>query len=148
MLQKLALALLIPSLLFAVPRAEHVFVVSIDGGKPAVIAESEMPVLKKLAAEGAVTWQASTIIPPKTLPSHTSMLTGVDPKKHEVLWNAYTPIRGPVKVPTAFSLLRAKEPQAITGMFVCKQKFRHLWQKDSLTIFDFGGPQALLVREV
>ena len=55
MLQKLALALLIPSLVFAAPRAEHVFVVSIDGGKPAVIAESEMPVLKKLAAEGAVT---------------------------------------------------------------------------------------------
>lgn len=142
MLKQIVLALLVPSLLFAAPRAEHVFVVSIDGGKPAVIAESEMPVLKKLAAEGAVTWQASTIVPPKTLPSHTSMLTGVDPKKHEVLWNAYTPIRGQVKAPTAFTLLRAKEPQAITGMFVCKQKFRHLWQKDSLTIFDFGGPQT------
>lgn len=142
MLKTIALIATLPSIVCAAPRAEHVFVVSIDGGKPAVIAESEMPTLQKLAATGAVTWHASTIIPPKTLPSHTSMLTGVDPKKHEVLWNAYTPIRGPVKVPTAFSLLRAKEPQAITGMFVCKQKFRHLWQKDSLTVFDFGGPQT------
>lgn len=142
MIKPLLLAALVPTLVFAAPRAEHVFIISIDGGKPAVIAESEMPTLKKLAAEGAVTWQASTIIPPKTLPSHTSMLTGVGPEKHQVLWNDFSPIRGPVKVPTVFSLLRAADPQAVTGMFVCKQKFRHLWLKDSLTIFDFGGPQT------
>lgn len=138
----LAFAALVPSLLFAAPRAEHVFIVSFDGGKPAVIAESEMPTLKKLAAEGAVTWVANTIFPSKTLPSHTSMLTGVGPDKHQVLWNDFSPIKGLVKVPTAFSLLRAADPQAVTGMFVCKQKFRHLWLKDSLTIFDFGGPQT------
>lgn len=137
----LALAALFPSLLLAAPRAEHVFVVSIDGGKPSVIAESEMPTLKKIVSEGAVTWKARTIFPSKTLPSHTSMLTGVGPDKHQVLWNAYTPIRGFVKVPTAFSLLRAADPKAVTGMFVGKAKFRHLWLKNTLDIFDFGGPQ-------
>lgn len=126
----------------AAPRAEHVFLISIDGGKPAVIAESEAPALKGLAAEGAVTWQASTIIPSKTLPSHTSMLTGVDTAKHQVLWNDYSPIRGFVKVPTMFSLLKAKEPQAVTAMFVGKVKFRHLWLDGSLDTFDFGGPQT------
>ena len=139
---KTAILALLPCLAAAAPRAEHVFIISIDGGKPAVIAESEMPVLKKLAAEGAVSWQASTIFPPKTLPSHTSMLTGVGPEKHQVLWNDFSPIRGLVKVPTVFSLLRAAEPMAITGMFVCKQKFRHLWLKDSLDVFDFGGAQT------
>jgi predicted AlkP superfamily pyrophosphatase or phosphodiesterase len=124
------------------PRAEHVFIISIDGGKPAVIHESEMPTLKKIAAEGAVTWQASTIDPSLTLPSHSSMLTGVSPAKHGVNWNAYTPLKGPVKVPTVFSLLRAKQPDAVTGMFVGKVKFRHLWLKDTLNIFDFGGPQT------
>ena len=128
--------------LHAAPRAQHVFIISIDGGKPAVIAESETPTLKKLAAEGAVTWQASTIFPPKTLPSHTSMMTGVGPDKHHVLWNAFTPIRGFVKVPTIFSLLKASDPQAVTAMFVGKAKFRHLWLKDSLDLFDFGGPQT------
>lgn len=137
----LAFAALFPTLLLAAPRAEHVFVVSIDGGKPSVIAESEMPTLKKIVAEGAVTWKARTIFPSKTLPSHTSMLTGVGPDKHQVLWNAYTPIRGFVKVPTAFSLLRAADPKAVTGMFVGKAKFRHLWLKNTLDIFDFGGPQ-------
>ena len=126
----------------AAPRAEHVFIISIDGGKPAVIAESEAPTLKKIAAEGAVTWQASTIFPSITLPSHTSMLTGVGPDKHQILWNSYTPIKGLVKVPTVFSLLKAADPKAVVGMFVGKVKFRHLWLKDSVDVFDFGGPQS------
>jgi predicted AlkP superfamily pyrophosphatase or phosphodiesterase len=126
----------------AAPRAEHVFIISIDGGKPAVIAESEAPTLKKIAAEGAVTWQASTIFPSITLPSHTSMLTGVGPDKHQILWNGLTPIKGFVKVPTVFSLLKAAEPKAVTAMFVGKVKFRHLWLKNSLDLFDFGGPQS------
>jgi hypothetical protein len=37
----------------AAPRAEHVFIISIDGGKPAVIAQSAMPVLNRLVREGA-----------------------------------------------------------------------------------------------
>ncbi|MBE2284152.1 MAG: alkaline phosphatase family protein [Prosthecobacter sp.] len=125
----------------AAPRADHVFIVSIDGGKPAVIAESEAPTLKQIAAEGAVTWQASTIFPSITLPSHTSMLTGVGPDKHQILWNNFTPIKGFVKVPTVFSLLKAADPMAVDGMFVGKVKFRHLWLKDSVDVFDFGGPQ-------
>lgn len=141
-MKTLSLLLFFPILVLAAPRAEHVFIVSIDGAKPAVIAESEMPTLKKIATEGAVTWQASTIFPSKTLPSHTSMLTGVGPDKHQIFWNDFSPLRGLVKVPTVFSLLRATDPQAVTGMFVCKQKFRHLWLKDTLNIFDFGGPQT------
>jgi len=56
-------------LALAAPRAEHVFIVSLDGGKPAVLKESEVPVLNNLVAEGAVTWEANTIPLSKTLPS-------------------------------------------------------------------------------
>jgi len=132
----------LPALGFAGPQAGHVFIISMDGAKPGVIAESEMPTLKKIAAEGAVTWQANTIFPSLTLPSHTSMLTGTGPGKHNILWNGYTPIKGLVKVPTVFSLLRAAEPDAVTAMFVGKVKFRHLWLENSLNVFDFGGPQS------
>ena len=134
----LALATALP----AAPKPAHVVIVSIDGGKPAVLKEVAPPTLMKLAAEGAVTWEASTIFPSKTLPSHTSMLTGVGPDKHQVLWNDYMPIRGFVKAPTVFNLLRAKEPEAITAIFAGKMKFRHLWQNDTLSLFDFGGPQT------
>jgi predicted AlkP superfamily pyrophosphatase or phosphodiesterase len=120
-------------------RAQHVIVISFDGGKPAVINESEMPVFKRLAAEGSHTWVANTIFPPKTLPSHTSMTTGVGPDKHQILWNDWMPIRGLVKVPTMFSL--AKDAGRSTAMFVGKVKFRHLWLKDSVDEFNFGGAQ-------
>ena len=139
MLRLACLLLLVAvSSLRAAPRAGHVFLVSIDGGKPAVIHESEMPRLKKLAAEGAVTWVANTIFPPKTLPSHTSMTTGVGPDKHQVLWNDWLPLRGVVKVPTMFSLTKEKDPAAITALFTGKAKFRHLWVKGSLDVLNLG----------
>ena len=128
--------------LTAAPKPAHVIIISIDGAKPAVLKTAEAPTLMKMAAEGAATWEASTIFPSKTLPSHTSMLTGVGPDKHQVLWNDYSPIRGLVKPPTIFNLLRAKDPTAITALFAGKVKFRHLWQRDTLTLFDFGGPQS------
>ncbi len=133
--------LLTVTTLHAAPRPEHVFIISIDGGKPAVIAESEMPHLKALAAGGATTWAASTIFPSITLPSHTSMLTGMSPEKHQILWNGYTPIKGLVKVPTVFSYLKTQNPSAITAMFVGKVKFRHLWLPDTLDVFNYGTPQ-------
>src|SRR5690349_21273386 len=106
--------------IFALPihaehRADHVIIVSFDGGKPAVIHDSDMPTIKKLAAEGAVTWTASTIFPSKTLPSHTSMLTGVGPEKHHVDWNNYEPIRGKVRVPTIFDIAREHEKTLVTA---------------------------------
>jgi predicted AlkP superfamily pyrophosphatase or phosphodiesterase len=138
----LALPALGPSPLHAERRADHVFVISFDGGKPAVIHESEMPALKKLAADGAVTWTARTIFPPKTLPSHTSMLTGLGPDKHCVDWNNYTPIRGKVKPPSIFAVARQHDASLVTAMFPGKQKFRHLWQPGSLDLFDYNGPQV------
>jgi len=128
--------------LHAERRADHVFIISFDGGKPAVIHESEMPVLKKLVADGAVTWTAQTIIPPKTLQSHTSMLTGVGPDKHRVDWNNYMPIRGKIRVPTIFALAKQHDSSLVTAMFPGKQKFRHLWQPGSLDVFDYNGPQV------
>lgn len=122
-------------------RADHVFIISFDGGKPAVIHESDMPTLKRLAAEGAVTWTANTIFPSKTLPSHTSMLTGLSPEKHQVLWNSYEPIRGKIKVPTVFAIAKQSDASISTAMFPGKTKFRHLWLPGTLDRFDFGGLQ-------
>ena len=101
-----------------------------------MIACSEMPTLKQLAAEGACTWTASTIFPSITLPSHTSMLTGVGPDKHHVLWNKWEPRKGVVGVPTIFA--EAKSAGFSTAMFVGKEKFRHLVQPGTVDEFEFG----------
>jgi predicted AlkP superfamily pyrophosphatase or phosphodiesterase len=114
-------------------RAKHVFIVSFDQGAPAGIAKADMPVFKQMAKEGAHTWEAYTIVPSLTLPSHTSMLTGVGIQKHQVTWNNYEPKRGLVTVPTIFSL--AKKQPLTTAMFVAKEKFRHLVLPDSVDQF-------------
>lgn len=108
----------------AAPRAKYVFIISFDQGNPSLIAKTEMPTFHCMVAEGAHTWSAYTIVPSLTLPSHTSMLTGVGPQVHQVLWNDYRPTNGLVKVPTIFSL--AKERGFKTAMFVGKEKFKHL----------------------
>ena len=121
---------------YAERKAEHVFIISLDGGKPDVIQKSQMPALKQLVAEGAYTWGAQTIFPSSTLPSHTSMLTGVQPAKHLVNWNSYKPEAGLVKVPTVFSL--AKSAGLTTAMFVGKEKFKHLLLPGSVDEFGYN----------
>jgi predicted AlkP superfamily pyrophosphatase or phosphodiesterase len=127
----------------AAPRAQHVFIISIDGGKPAVIAQSAMPVLNRLAREGAFSWTATTIYPSVTLPSHTSMLTGVGPRKHQVTWNKWKPRKGVVRVATVFA--QAKAAGFSTAMFVGKEKFRHLAQPGTLDCFDYGQDLAVTI---
>jgi predicted AlkP superfamily pyrophosphatase or phosphodiesterase len=129
----------------AAPRAEHVFIISIDGGKPAVIAQSHMPVLQQLVAEGAHTWVADTTYPSITLPSHTSMLTGVGPGVHKVLWNEWIPSNGLVTVPTIFVI--AKQAGLSTAMFVGKEKFRHLDLPGSLDVFEFNPANSTNVTK-
>ena len=117
-------------------RAEHVFIISLDGGKPAVMHQSQMPVLDQLVAEGACAWGAQTVFPSITLVSHTSMLTGVQPAKHHITWNSYKPEAGVVKVPTVFSL--AKTAGLSTAMFVGKEKFKHLLVPGSVDEFGYN----------
>jgi arylsulfatase A-like enzyme len=123
----------------ASPRVHHVFIVSFDQGNPALIQKADMPVFHQMARDGACTWEAYTIVPSITLPSHTSMLTGVGPQKHQVLWNDYEPDKGPVKVPTIFSI--AKEHGLVTAMFVGKEKFKHLNLPGSLDLFVWPQPE-------
>jgi len=122
----------------AIPRADHVFIISFDQGNPDLIQRSDMPTFHRMAAEGAHDWSAYTIVPSLTLPSHTSMLTGVGPQVHQVLWNDYQTNKGLVKVPTIFSL--AKQRGLVTAMFVGKEKFEHLVLPGSLDAFEWPQP--------
>lgn len=126
-----------------VARAKHVFIVSFDGGKPAVMKNSKMPLTMAMADQGAATWQAQTIFPSVTLPSHVSMLTGVGPDKHKILWNDWKPERGPVEVPTIFQLAKAQGHK--TALFAGKEKFKHLNIPNSLDKFDIPAYSAKIV---
>jgi predicted AlkP superfamily pyrophosphatase or phosphodiesterase len=120
-------------------RADHVFIISFDQGDPGLIQRSDMPTFHAMAAEGAHDWSAYTIVPSLTLPAHTSMLTGVGPQVHQVLWNDYQTNKGLVKAPTIFSL--AKQRGLVTAMFVGKEKFEHLVLPGSVDAFVWPQPE-------
>ncbi|WP_374000386.1 alkaline phosphatase family protein [Bdellovibrio bacteriovorus] len=124
---------------------EHVVIVSIDGGKPTTMNKSRMPNLRKLVASGASTFNAKTIFPSKTLPSHVSMLTGVPPSMHKVTWNDWIPSKGEVKVPTIFGLAKAQGYS--TAIFAAKEKFKHLEVKGTLDMFSIDGRLAVEIAE-
>jgi predicted AlkP superfamily pyrophosphatase or phosphodiesterase len=125
---------------------DHVIVISIDGGKPASILNSKMPVLNSMVAEGGSTFRAKTIMPSLTLPSHVSMLTGVSPGVHKITWNMWNPLYGSVRVPTVFSL--AKKSGFSTALFATKDKFKHLQVKDSLDRFSLEATDAMTAAQL
>ena len=109
----------------------HVLVVSIDGLRPDAIATFNAPTLRRLTVEGSYTLAASTITPSKTLPSHTSMLTGLDPESHGVLWNnVATAKKDLIDKRTVFGLARAHGYR--TAAFYSKAKFQPLQQPGTL----------------
>lgn len=105
-----------------------VVIVSWDGGKPSVIRQlvlkGKLPTVQGILDNGSYTFKAETIVPSSTLPSHTSMLTGLLYERHGVNWNDYRPEKGFVKVATAFEL--AKKAGLRTAMVFSKEKFKHL----------------------
>jgi predicted AlkP superfamily pyrophosphatase or phosphodiesterase len=127
----------------AAPRAQHVFVISFDGGKPSVMQKSAMPVLMGMVKEGAASWNAQTVFPSITLVSHTSMLTGVLPAKHKISWNDWIPRQGLVKVPTIFQL--ARDTGYTTAIFAGKEKFRHLNVPGTVDEFQVPNYKAKIV---
>ena len=140
-----ALVCSLTGLAFAAPRAQHVFVISIDGGNPEIMQRSEMPILKKLIREGAHTFVAKTITPPITLPAHASMLSGVGADKHKVTWNTLSRTNGVIEVPTVFSI--AKQARLSTAMFVGKEKFRHLLQPGMVDEFGFNRDATVVITK-
>lgn len=105
--------------------SRHVIVVSIDGLRPDAIETYGAATLQRLMREGSYTLSARTIDPSKTLPSHTSMLTGQPPGVHGVLWNnVATADTDSIDLPNVFGLARAGG--YTTAAFFSKAKFQPL----------------------
>lgn len=104
---------------------DHVIVVSMDGLRPDAIERFGARTMLRLMAEGSYSLEATTILPSKTLPSHTSMLTGVEPEVHGITWNTEEmDDHGHVATPTIFQA--ARDAGFHTAAFFSKSKFQHL----------------------
>ncbi len=106
----------------AAAQAKRVVLVSIDGLRPDAIEKAGATNLRKLIERGAFCPTAETIRPSITLPSHTSMVTGLDFSRHGVVWNNYRP--GYIDHPTVFSVVTQSGGQ--TAILFSKDKFHYL----------------------
>jgi len=106
------------------PPPPRVAILSVDGLRPDGLLQANAVHIPALAARGAYTWRALTILPPITLPAHASMLSGYTPAVHGCTWNDYRPERGTISVPTVFSV--AHTAGLRTVMVVGKEKLAHL----------------------
>lgn len=101
-----------------------VVIISIDGLRPDALLQANAPNIFALAQSGAYTWNAQTVFPPVTLPSHASMLSGYTPEGHGLTWNDNLPGRGTIAVPTILSV--AHDAGLRTAMVVGKEKMSQL----------------------
>ena len=68
----------------------------IDGLRPDALQQAETPIIDKLVASGASTFNARTVMPSVTLPCITSLFLGVPPERHGITTNVWTPPARPV----------------------------------------------------
>lgn len=108
--------------------ADSVLLVSIDGLRADAPAATDTPVLDALAARGTATYAARTVMPSVTLPCHMSMFHSVEPGRHGITTNTWTPQVRPV--PGLLDVLHA------AGRSTCA-----FWNWEQLR--DLGRPGAL-----
>lgn len=88
-MKRLLFGVLLAAAAFAQDVRPTVVVISIDGF-PAYALDNErlpIPTLRRLMKEGAWAGRMTTINPTVTWPNHTTLVTGVDARKHGVLFN-------------------------------------------------------------
>lgn len=84
--------------LTAQPRVDrHVILITIDGFPASMWPNPSIPLpnLRKLAAKGAQADALTVSNPTITWPNHTTLVTGVTPRRHGVLFNGYVTRQGP-----------------------------------------------------
>jgi len=131
--------------LLPTPRASHVLILSIDGLRPDAIYAAPMPNLIALIQSSAYTLNAQTVYPSVTLVSHSSMLTGFCPSKHEVDWNDYIPSKGYAIGTDLFDIAHSADLQTV--MYVGKEKLRQVTEPSSIDVFVYVNDRDLVLAE-
>jgi hypothetical protein len=125
--------------------ADLAVLISIDGLRPDVIFPNALSI-HRLILEGAFAPVARTASKSATLPSHASMVSGVDVDRHGLGFNAYRPERGNIQYPTIFTA--AKKAGLTTALFVGKRKLEHLLDPNSQVRFEVGGVRCSRVTKL
>jgi predicted AlkP superfamily pyrophosphatase or phosphodiesterase len=125
------------------PGSNHVVIISLDGFAGWALDDPHLPVptLRRLAAAGAVARRMRPVNPTVTWANHTSMITGVTPAKHHVVFNGLL-VREPgvpprvepwrdkqdmVKAPTLYDAAHAR------GLTTAQVDWVAIWNAPTIT---------------
>jgi hypothetical protein len=125
--------------------ADLAVLISVDGLRPDVVFPHALRI-HRLQLEGAWAPVARTASKSSTLPSHASMVSGVDFQRHGLGFNSYRPERGNIQYPTIFSA--AQKARLTTALFVGKRKLEHLLDPGSQVRFAVGGVRCSRVTKL
>jgi len=99
----------------AQPLAKHVVLITIDGSRPDFYLDSSWHAdnIRALMADGAYAMGVNSVFPSMTYPSHTTIVTGVQPAKHGIYYNTAPGDRvywndSSIKVPTIWGAATAE----------------------------------------
>jgi predicted AlkP superfamily pyrophosphatase or phosphodiesterase len=138
--------------------ANHVILITIDGFPARMIEDkrTDVPRIRALAEEGATAHAMKVSNPSVTWPNHTTLVSGVQPRKHSVLFNGLL-VRGPdlvkidpnvtsaqlVKAPTIFDLLHQAGLKTAGVNWPCTRLSKSLDDDfpDSPDMVDFTTPR-------
>lgn len=109
-----------------IPGIERVLIIGIDGLRPDRLLFADAPVIRGLMKQGAYSMWMETTANAITLPSFTSMLTAVTPRKHGIYWDKMLALQTPEwpARPTLFEM--AHQGGYKTAMVAGKSKFQHI----------------------
>jgi arylsulfatase A-like enzyme len=121
------------------PQPEFVILIVLEGVDREAVKAGPMPVLTKLAKEGAATWMAASVEPPLTLPAMASLLTGLPVEKHKITWNNYDFHRGFVRAPTMFDYLDLSGGRD-SAIFWMDEALQQVSKPEPYTDYQMCGP--------
>lgn len=126
--------------------AKLALIITIDGLRPDAISETHTPNLYSLIKLGSYTLNAKTIEPRLTIPAHTSLVTGLTPKRHNTFFNSWIEAMGHIKVDTIFCIVENRDMK--TAMFVGKDKLRYLAKPGCVDHFESSGTSNTRIQDI
>ena len=121
------------------PVADYVILFVLEGVEHQSLKTGPMPVLSRLAAEGAATWSARTVTPTLRLPAMASLLTGLPVDKHGITWESFEFSRGYPRPPTLFDYLDLSGGRD-SAIFFMDESLYQLAKPEPYTDYQMCGP--------
>ncbi len=116
---------------------DKIVLVLVDGMRPDGMMQCGHPFAQEMKAASSYSLTAQTVMPSVTLPCHMSLFHSVDPDRHGIVTNTYTPQVRPIK--GLFD--RLNDEGKTTAMFYTWEELRDLGRPGSLR-------RSLLIKQL